>query len=52
MNLLYIFDIGVCIVVINIGFQEFSMKRFETSFFVVVARIYCIYFIDESLDSL
>ena len=47
-----IFDRWVYIVVIDIGFQEISIKRLETSFFVVVAWIYCIYMIDESLDRL
>jgi len=51
MNLLYIFDRRVSIVVIHIGFQEITKKRLETSFFVVVASIYCIYLIDECLDS-
>jgi len=40
MNLLYIFDIRVfryCIIVIDIDLEEISMKRLETSFFVVVA---------------
>ena len=52
MNLLCIFDRWVSIVVIDIGFQEISMKRLETSFFVLVAWSYCIYLIDESLDKL
>ena len=47
MNLLYIFDRWVSRVVIDIGFQEISLKRLETTFFVVVACIYCIYLIDE-----
>ena len=34
-------------VVIDIGFQEISLKRLETTFFVVVACIYFIYLIDE-----
>ena len=41
MHLLYIFDRRVSTVVIDIGFQEISMKRDETSFFVVVAWIFC-----------
>jgi len=49
MYLLYIFDRWVSIAVINIGFLEISMKSLETSFFVVVAWIYYIYLIDESL---
>ena len=49
MHLLYIFDRRVSTVVIDIGFQEISMKLDETSFFVVVAWIYSIYSIDESL---
>jgi len=49
MNLLYIFDRWLSIVVIDIGFKEISMERLETSFFVVDARFYCIYLIDESL---
>jgi len=52
MNLLYIFDRWVSIVVIEIGFQEICMKRLETSFFVVVAWIFCLYLIDVSLESL
>ena len=47
MYLLYIFDRWVSIAVINIGFLETSMKWHETSFFLVVACIYCIYLIDE-----
>ena len=34
-------------VVIEIGFQEISLKRLETTFFVLVACIYCTYLIDE-----
>ena len=49
MHLLYIFDRWVSTVVIDIGFQEISIKWDETSFFVVVAWIYIIYSIDESL---
>ena len=37
---------------IDIDFLEISMKRLETSCFVVVACIYCIYYIHESLDSI
>ena len=40
-------DRWVTIGVINIGFQEISMKWHETSFFLVVGWIYCIYLIDE-----
>ena len=51
MHLLYIFDRRVSTVVIDIGFQEISMKkRLETSFFVVVSCIYCIYLIDECVQ--
>jgi len=47
MNLLYIFDRWVSRVEIDIGFKQISLKRIETTFFVVVACIYCIYLIDE-----
>ena len=47
MNLLYIFDRWVSRVVIDIGFQEVSIKWHETSFFLVVYWVYCIYLIGE-----
>ena len=47
MNLLYIFDRWVSRVVIDIGFKKISLKRIQSTFFVVVAWIYCIYLIDE-----
>jgi len=47
MNLLYIFDRWVSRVVIDLEFQEVSIKWHETSFFLVVYWVYCIYLIDE-----